>query len=134
MIRGLVYSIDNQDDNVDYEWMRITGADYEGFYQEQTLYKTCDILGYHVSKLPMILYAPLVTDWSGAKISKSLYLKEHAYVYLPSYIVDYENLNKAKGVNGLTTLYNEVHSWLEEPYKLFRNYSVYYFMQLFGDI
>ena len=84
LIRGLVYSIDNQDETVDYEWLRITGSDYAGFYQEQLLYKTTDLLGYSVSKLPMILYAPLVTDWSGAKLSKSLYVKEGAYTYLPA--------------------------------------------------
>ena len=130
LIRGLVYSIDNQDETLDYEWLRITGSDYAGFYQEQLLYKTTDLLGYSVSKLPMILYAPLVTDWSGAKLSKSLYVKEGAYSYLPSYMINYENLRKEMGIVGLTKLYTEVHSWLEEPYKLFRNYSIYYFMEV----
>ena len=130
LIRGVVYSIDNQDDNLDYEWIRITGADYAGFYQEQLLYRTTDILGYSVSKLPMILYAPLVTDWSGAKLSKSLYVNEGAYRYLPSYMINYDNLRKEKGSIGLSKVYSEVHSWLEEPYKLFRNYSIYYFMEV----
>lgn len=130
LIRGLVYSIDNQDETLDYEWLRITGSDYAGFYQEQLLYKTTDLLGYSVSKLPMILYAPLVTDWSGAKLSKSLYVKEGAYSYLPSYMINYENLRKEMGIVGLTKLYTEVHSWLENPYKLFRNYSIYYFMEV----
>ena len=30
----------------------------------------------------MIFYAPLVLDWSGSKLSKSLYVKEGAYKYL----------------------------------------------------
>lgn len=130
LIRGLVYSIDNQDEALDYEWLRITGSDYSGFYQEQLLYKTTDLLGYSVSKLPMILYAPLVTDWSGAKLSKSLYVKEGAYTYLPSYMINYDNLRKELGTMGLLKLYTEVHGWLEEPYKLFRNYSIYYFMEV----
>lgn len=130
LIRGLVYSIDNQDETLDYEWLRITGSDYAGFYQEQLLYKTTDLLGYSVSNLPMILYAPLVTDWSGAKLSKSLYVKEGAYTYLPSYMINYDNLKKEMGSIGLSKLYTEVHSWIEEPYKLFRNYSIYYFMEV----
>lgn len=130
LIRGLVYSIDNQNDSLDYEWLRITGSDYAGFYQEQLLYKTTDLLGYSVSKLPIILYAPLVTDWSGAKLSKSLYVKEGAYTYLPSYMINYDNLRKEMGIIGLTKLYKEVLGWVEEPYKLFRNYSIYYFMEV----
>lgn len=83
-----------------------------------------------MSKLPMILYAPLVTDWSGAKLSKSLYVKEGAYKYLPTFMINFDNLRKEKGPMGLTKVYTEVHSWLEEPYKLFRNYSIYYFMEV----
>lgn len=113
LIRGLVYLIDNEDTNVEYQWLRITGSDYAGFYQEQLLYKTTDLLGYKVSQLPMILYAPLVTDWSGAKLSKSLYVKENAYKYLPSFMINYDNLRKEKGTMGLTSVYTEVHSWLE---------------------
>lgn len=130
LVRGLVYLTDNEDKNTEFQWLRITGADYAGFYQEQLLYKTTDLLGYNVSKLPMILYAPLVTDWSGAKLSKSLYVKEGAYKYLPSFMINYDNLRKEKGTMGLARVYAEVHSWLEEPYKLFRNYSIYYFMEV----
>lgn len=130
LIRGLVYLIDNDDPNTEFQWLRITGSDYAGFYQEQLLYKTTDLVGYSVSNLPIILYAPLVTDWSGAKLSKSLYVKEGAYKYLPSYMINYDNLRKEKGTAGLERIYYEVHSWLEEPYKLFRNYSIYYFMEV----
>ena len=130
LIRGLVYLIDNDDPNTEFQWLRITGSDYAGFYQEQLLYKTTDLVGYSVSNLPIILYAPLVTDWSGAKLSKSLYVKEGAYKYLPSYMINYDNLRKEKGTDGLDRIYYEVHSWLEEPYKLFRNYSIYYFMEV----
>lgn len=133
LIRGLVYLTDNEDETLDYEWLRITGSDYAGFYQEQLLYKATDILQYKVSNLPMILYAPLVTDWSGAKISKSLYVKEGAYKYLPEYMVNYDYLRKHFGKIGLEKVYNEVYSWLLEPYKLFRNYSIYYFMEVFNE-
>ena len=127
LIRAILYSIDNMNDEIDYEWLRITGADYAGFYQEQVLYRAADLIEYTVSKLPIILYAPLVTDWSGAKLSKSLEYK-NMYDDLPKFVMNYENLKKEKGKKGLEKIFNEVLSWVEEPYKLFRNYSIYYFL------
>lgn len=132
LIRGLAYLEDNKDKSISYEWLRVTGSDYAGFYQEQLLYKTVSLLGYKVHKLPNIIYAPLITDWSGAKLSKSLYVKENAYTYLPDYLICFNNLKLRFGSDGLRIIYNEVDSWLKEPYKLFRTYSVYYFMELFG--
>jgi predicted Zn-ribbon and HTH transcriptional regulator len=91
LIRALAYAEDNCNKQIGFEWMRITGSDYAGFYQEQLLYKPASILGYNAKDLPIILYSPLITDWSGAKLSKSLYVKHGAYKYLPTYIVDYEH-------------------------------------------
>ena len=59
-------------------WILCTGADYAGFYQEQLCYRLVE----HQSQLPMIFYAPLILDWSGSKLSKSLYIEEGAYAYL----------------------------------------------------
>ncbi|PKY59577.1 hypothetical protein RhiirA4_364033, partial [Rhizophagus irregularis] len=39
LIRGLLYTEDNQETDVPYSWLRITGSDHAGFYQEQTFYK-----------------------------------------------------------------------------------------------
>ncbi|MGA8942094.1 MAG: hypothetical protein WB502_05165 [Thermoactinomyces sp.] len=134
LVRALVYMEENKNPDVPYEWFRITGSDYAGFYQEQLLYKCASILGYDLSSLPIIIYAPLILDWSGSKLSKSLYVKKDAYKYLPSYLVNYESFVKDKGIEGLKTLFNEVQSWVEEPYKLFRHYTVYYFMKIFESI
>lgn len=133
LVRALAYSKDNLDKSIEYEWLRVTGSDYAGFYQEQMLYKPASILGYKASDLPIILYAPLITDWSGAKLSKSLYVKQGAYKYLPSYIVNFEHFKGKYGEVGVEKLFNEVKLWLEQPYRLFRGYSVYYFMDLFND-
>jgi len=133
LIRALLYAEDNIDTSIDFEWLRITGSDYAGFYQEQLLYRPASVLGYRASELPIILYSPLITDWSGAKLSKSLYVKHGAYKYLPNYIVNYEQFREMFGEKGIETLYKEVLSWVENPYKLFRNYSVYYFIDLFKN-
>lgn len=133
LIRAIAYSKDNLNNALEHEWLRVTGSDYAGFYQEQMLYKPASILGHKASELPIILYAPLITDWSGAKLSKSLYVKQGAYQYLPSYVVNYEHFLNKFGENGVEKLFNEIKLWLEQPYRLFRSYSVYYFMDLFDN-
>ena len=37
------------------------------------------LLWRHITKPLVIVYTPLITDWSGSKISKSLYLRGGAY-------------------------------------------------------
>ncbi len=131
LIRQLLYMEESQDPNVEYCWIRITGSDYAGFYQEQTLYKSVAALGYSIDKLPIIIYAPLVTDWSGAKISKSLYVKENAYRDLPTYLLDYNSLLNVFGERGLYLLSEITDDWMKNPYKLFRSYSIDYFKYMY---
>ena len=133
LIRGMLYGNINENNEYDYEIIRVTGSDYAGFYQEELLYKIVGMINYKVQKLPIVIYAPLVVDWSGAKLSKSLYVKQNAYKYLPSYLINYENLIKEKGKKGIEKMYNIVAEWIDEPYKLFRDYSVYYFMKRFEE-
>ena len=81
----------------------------------------------------MIIYCPQILDWSGAKLSKSLYVSKDAYKELPSYLLSYRELNYEHGNKGLDVIHEETDLWLEEPYRLFRNYTVYYFIKLFND-
>lgn len=81
----------------------------------------------------MIVYAPLVVDWSGSKLSKSLYVREGAYKYLlaseMAYMVDFALLMRLR--SSIEAIYQEVNSWIAEPYKLFRTYSMdYWHVQL----
>jgi len=130
LIRGILYSKENQSEDVCYEWIRLTGSDYAGFYQEQLLYKSASILNMSAKDLPLLIYAPLIIDWSGAKLSKSLYVKENAYSYLPKYVINFDELKNKFGENGLKMIFLEVVNWVNNPKKLFRNYSVYYFINL----
>ncbi|KAL7277588.1 hypothetical protein ACG7TL_008515 [Trametes sanguinea] len=102
LARALVYMADTEDSRVDGQatptriHMRVTGMDFAGFYQEKLLYRQLlhlkpvaeppmrDIIGF-----PEIVYAPLIIDWSGAKLSKSLYVKSGAYEYLESQLKTY---------------------------------------------
>jgi hypothetical protein len=47
------------------------------------LYKAAALLGVPPTDLPTIVYAPLITDWSGAKLSKSLYVKKMPMAIFP---------------------------------------------------
>ncbi|KAI0629703.1 hypothetical protein C8Q77DRAFT_1161269 [Trametes polyzona] len=72
--------------------MRVTGSDYAGEYQEGTLFghllrlwKTAEPPLRGViddSELPVFSFAPIAMDWSGAKVSKTLYVRDGAYEYL----------------------------------------------------
>ena len=108
----------------DVSWIFCTGADYAGFYQEQLCYRLVE----QKPESPMIFYAPLILDWSGSKLSKSLYVKQGAYKYMSEaglgYMLDVKQLLDAE--SGLEALFVEVEGWVAEPYKLFRSYSVEY--------
>lgn len=133
LVRGMLYGTINNDKRYDYEIIRITGGDYSGFYQEELLYKVASLCKFDVSKLPIILYCPQILDWSGAKLSKSLYVSKSAYTNLPKYLLNYKELYNTFGYNGLQIIHDETDLWLDEPYRIFRNYTVYYFIKLFEE-
>ena len=131
LIRGIFYSTVNNSDDYDYQILRVTGSDYAGFYQEEMRYKLASHLGYDVSKMSFIFYAPLIMDWSGAKMSKSLYVKKGAYNDIPQEFINYHLLKNIRGIESLNTILKIVETWFENPYMLFRNYTIYYFIKEF---
>jgi len=121
IIRARAFSQDPE-----HSWIRLTGSDYAGYYQEQLLWR-------HLSTPVVIFYSPLIIDWSGAKLSKSLYVEEGAYQYLKDSGVDYL-LSYTKFLEqgrDLRVIFNEVADWVDHPYKLFRPYSVSYIHSVF---
>ena len=79
----------------------------------------------------IIFYAQLVLDWSGAKLSKSLYIKKGGYGDIPKRFINYSFLKEDLGFKGLDILYDIVINWINNPYMLFRHYSIYYFIKEF---
>lgn len=69
-------------ERVEYGYIEICGSDYAGFWQEQLLWR-------FLTKPIVIVYTPLIMDWSGSKISKSLYLGKTAYDYLRAAKMEY---------------------------------------------
>ncbi|KAF5630126.1 hypothetical protein F52700_7484 [Fusarium sp. NRRL 52700] len=121
LVLGLFY------EKTPYNWIEICGSDYAGFWQEQLLLR-------FLSKPAIIVYTPLISDWSGSKVSKSLYLQDTAYQYFKDsgqeYLLNYEVCRREN--NDLAILWKEVELWVDEPYRLFRGYSIHYLHLLFG--
>lgn len=131
LIRGMYYTSVNSNHDYNYQILRITGSDYAGFYQEEMRYKIASYLGCPAHTMSLIFYAPLVLDWSGAKISKSLYVKEGAYSDIPKQFINYCYLKEKLGYKGLDILLQIIYNWIDNPYMLFRHYSIYYFIKEF---
>lgn len=130
--------------------VRVTGADYAGGYQETMLYRPLAEWGAAMAEMaagvgkgqgaargrtPHILYAPLVVDWSGAKLSKSLYVREGGYEGMRLFGTEgLGSYRVLKGVvrgsaeegEGLRRIWEEVRRWVADPRKVFRCYSVEY--------
>jgi hypothetical protein len=115
--------------------MRVTGSDYTGLYAEQLLWRQLLLLSPHLSTIPppVIAYAPLIQDWAGSKLSKSLYVEDGAYEYLKAaglgYLVSYAEMKRLG--RDPKILFREVETWLKEPKKLFRPYSIEYLHSVF---
>ena len=115
-------------ETVDYGYVEVVGSDYAGFWQEQLIWR-------HLTKPMIIVYTPLISDWSGSKVSKSLYLQEGAYDYLreakQEYLLSYKVFQQEQRDIGI--LWHEVEKWVDEPYRLFRGYSLQYMHMLFNQ-
>lgn len=103
----------------------LDGGDWAGIWSQRIHTEGLVRLGLY--EFPIRLYAPVILDWSGAKFSKSLYLASDAYKNINRAFINYDNFIDVYGYEGLEKLWNEVYSWVEEPKKFFRNYSVDYF-------
>ncbi|KIY47497.1 hypothetical protein FISHEDRAFT_45225 [Fistulina hepatica ATCC 64428] len=122
--------------------LRVTGADYSGMYQEQTLFASIMRLASLASETrlpaiaaPTFVYSPLILDWAGSKLSKSLYVKKDAYSYLGSdgldmeYLLAYSRMKESG--KDVMCIIRDVERWVDEPKKLFRPYTIEYIHRLF---
>jgi hypothetical protein len=120
LVLGMFY------EQVDYGWIEICGSDYAGFWQEQLLWR-------FLSKPAIIVYTLLISDWSGSKVSKSLYLQRTAYDYFrkagQEYLLSYDVLRREGRDTAM--LWKEIERWVNEPNRLFRGYSLQYIHLLF---
>lgn len=122
LVKGALY---NSYSNTDILPIMFDGNDWSGVWNHRIHCNGLMRLGYN--DLPIRVFAPLITDWSGAKFSKSLYVVDGTYDYLKESGLDnYVNFININGFEKLKLLWDEVYSWLDEPKKFFRNYSIDY--------
>ncbi len=86
--------------------------------------------GIKIEDFPSRFFAPVIQDCYGAKLAKSVQVGSNAYSGLPKYNIDSTYLEKEFSFEVYKTLWNEVSSWLEDPKKIFRNYSILHFQEL----
>ncbi|MCL4362868.1 hypothetical protein M1439_00265 [Candidatus Marsarchaeota archaeon] len=87
-------------------------------------------LGVTYKDRPARVFTPIIEDWSGAKFSKSVYLQQGTYNYLPVGFLNLVKFEEEFGQTGLDKLWCETVSWVSDPKKLFRNYSAEYLLQV----
>lgn len=120
-----------EDKNNDTLTIMLDGGDWGGLWAQRIHTEGMVRLGY--TDFPIRFFAPVILDWSGAKFSKSLYLKSDAYKNMNQAFINYDNFVKVYGEKGIELLWKEVSSWVEEPKKFFRDYSVDYFDEVIGS-
>lgn len=108
------------------------GKDWSGEWAQRIHYKGMRRLG--IKNVTERLFTPLITDWSGGKFSKSVYLQKGSYTGKEKIMADYDSIIQKYGIAGLEKIYNEVCSWVLSPEKFFRNYSEEYFVYLLEEI
>ena len=98
------------------------GGDWGGAWTHHVHCMALQQLGYQI---PIRLFAPLILDRSGGKLSKSIYRKNHQVI---NSLENYECFLDAYGDKGLSIIYEEVCNWLSSSKKFFRNYSLDYIL------
>ena len=108
------------------------GGDWSGVWASDVLEQGLSLLGYKYEQFPLHFYAPIIEDWSGAKFSKSLYIKGDTYNQIPEQLLNLRKFRETFGDRGLDLIWEEVNDWVSDPKKFFRNYSLDYFISIFS--
>jgi predicted transcriptional regulator len=106
------------------------GGDWGGTWTHHIHCRSMQRLDYTI---PLRLFAPLILDWSGGKLSKSIYRSDSSSI-IDNPIEDYKVFTDTYGNKGLQCIYDEVSNWLSSPKKFFRNYSLKYILEVLKKI
>lgn len=104
----------------------VNGKDWAGVWMQRVYFDGLALLGYSGIQIPMNLFSPLILDESGAKLSKTIYLQDGAYSHLGPAWVSASSFVEKFGEEGLRRLFGEINSWIDDPKRLFRDYSISY--------
>lgn len=115
------------------ETIIINGSDWSGAWMQRVYFDSLSTLGFNGRQIPFNIFTPQITDWSGAKLSKTIYLDKNAYADIDKAWISVPDFIDKFGDKGLDIIWGEVSSWFESPKKLFRNYSLDYIRHLFDE-
>lgn len=102
----------------------VDGGDWGGSWPWEVVMRALAWLGEDLRAAPVRLFAPLLLDESGAKLSKSLYVGSAAYDHLPAWIMDPAAATGDEFDSAMSRLWDLVSNWVESPSRFFRNYSL----------
>ncbi|GAA0979418.1 hypothetical protein GCM10009555_044070 [Acrocarpospora macrocephala] len=108
----------------------VDGADWGGAWHAHVLAPALAHLGIPPTHWPVSIFTPLITDRTGGKLSKTLYVARGTYANLPELFLNLDVLLAQHGEQILDLIWAEVTRWAGEPRRLHRTYTVDYITAL----
>lgn len=110
----------------------VDGGDWSGMWPLRVYMEP--LIKLKEENVPSIIYTPTILDWSGSKLSKRMYVGNEAYrEYLKEGLINYAEFYNQYGEIGFQRLYKEINSWIREPKKFIRDYTIEYIDTILND-
>jgi hypothetical protein len=111
----------------------VDGADWSGSWHANVLAPALAELGIPPREWPVSVFTPLITDHTGGKLSKTLYVARGTYADLPEAFLNLDIMLARHGNQVLDAIWAETTRWAVEPRRLHRGYAVGYISSLLGQ-
>jgi hypothetical protein len=108
----------------------VDGADWGGSWHASILAPALAQLGIPPRHWPVSIFTPLITDHTGGKLSKTLYVAHGTYADLPEAFLNLNILLSQHGDQVLNAIWAEATRWAAEPRRLHRSYTIGYITSL----
>jgi hypothetical protein len=108
----------------------VDGADWGGSWHASVLAPALAELRIPPRDWPVSVFTPLITDHTGGKLSKTLYVARGTYADLPEAFLNLDILLARHGDQVLDAIWAEVTRWAAEPRRLHRGYTIAYLASL----
>lgn len=102
----------------------VDGGDWGGSWPWEVVMRALAWLGEDLRAAPTRLFAPVILDETGAKLSKSLYVGSKAYSHLPVWIMDLAAQPGDEFDSAMARLWGTTREWVGSPSRFFRNYAL----------
>lgn len=103
----------------------VDGGDWSGMWPLRVYMEPLLKLNY--TDVPSVIYTPTILDWSGSKLSKRMYVGNQAYrEYYKEGLINYSEFFNQYGENAFEDLYKEIQTWIDDPKKFIRDYTIEY--------